>query len=58
MLGPNTANAVRSRRSDDALQHLARVLLDRLTVHDEITGDPGHLGLPGKLDQRVLLRIN
>ncbi len=34
----------------DALQDLARILLDRLAVHHEIARDPRHLGLPRKLD--------
>ena len=35
---------------DEVLQHDARRLLDRPAVHDEVPGDPRHVGLPGKPD--------
>ena len=41
---------------DHPLEHLARVLRDRLAVHDQIAGDPGDLGLPRQLNGTVRIR--
>ena len=38
---------------DDALQHVARRLLDELAVHVRIGGEPAHFFPPRKLDEAV-----
>ena len=49
-------HAVTRRFRNDTLQHLTWILIDGLSIHDEIARHPGNLRLPGKLDDSLWIR--